>query len=112
MKKIVSTRAVANVFEKSERYHRYTIDPKEYISIESEAEESGKEVVGIYHSHPNAPARPSQYDQNHAWPTFSYVVIEVREGKPIGVASWRLKDDRSSFLEERIMMAVVENSSA
>ncbi len=108
VKKVTSSRAVVNVFEKSERYHRYTIDPKEYISIENEAEKSGKEVVGIYHSHPNAPPRPSQYDQNHAWPTLSYIVIEVRERKPIEVASWRLKDDRSSFLEEQL---TVENNS-
>src|SRR5208283_5148839 len=107
VKSVASARAVVNVFEKSERYHRYTIDPKEYISIENEAEKSGKEVVGIYHSHPNAPPRPSQYDQYYAWPTLSYVVIEVRERKPIGVASWRLKDDRSSFLEEQL---TVENN--
>jgi proteasome lid subunit RPN8/RPN11 len=102
MKKVTFSRAVVNVFEKSERYHRYTIDPREYVSIENEAEKSGKEVVGIYHSHPNASPRPSQYDHNDAWPTLSYVVIEVRERKPIDVASWRLKDDKSSFLEEQL----------
>jgi proteasome lid subunit RPN8/RPN11 len=108
VKKITSSRAVINVFEKSERYHRYTIDPREYISIENEAEKSGKEVVGIYHSHPHAPPTPSQYDLRHAWPALSYLVIEVSERKPIEVASWRLKDDRSSFIEEQL---TVENNS-
>ena len=103
-KKPSRTKAMKNVFESGERHHRYTIDPKEYMTCEIEAEKMGEEIVGIYHSHPNAPAKPSLFDQNHAWPTLSYLVVEVREKKPINVASWILKDDRSEFVQEELIV--------
>ena len=100
-KKIVrSTKQIQNTYEPSERYHRYTIDPRAYMETEIEAQNRGEEVVGIYHSHPNAPAKPSPFDQNYAWPTLSYIVIEVRDKKPIKAASWVLKDDRTDFTPE------------
>jgi proteasome lid subunit RPN8/RPN11 len=104
VKKVYSSMQMDNVFEEKERYHRYTIDPKKFLTAEIEAQKRGEEVVGIYHSHPNAPARPSQYDQNHAWPTLSYIVVEVREAKPLNVASWILKGDRSEFIREEIQV--------
>ena len=88
VKRVAEARPIGNVFRKEERYHRYTIDPKEFLTVESEAETKGFEVVGIYHSHPNAPARPSQFDREHAWPTLSYVVIEVRNSEPEDTRSW------------------------
>jgi proteasome lid subunit RPN8/RPN11 len=104
VKKPTSLRKMSNAFEPSERYHRYTIDPKEFLVAEIEAEKNGDDVLGIYHSHPNAPAKPSRFDQDHAWPTLSYVVIEVRARKPANVASWRLKEDRSEFLQEELQV--------
>ncbi|MDG6994596.1 MAG: M67 family metallopeptidase [Nitrososphaerota archaeon] len=100
VKRVEQLRRMANTYATEERYHRYTIDPKEFMEIENEASEQGKEIVGIYHSHPNAPSKPSLFDQNHAWPTLSYLVVEVREKKPISTRSWVLKEDRSDFLQE------------
>ncbi|MHB8565865.1 MAG: M67 family metallopeptidase [Nitrososphaerales archaeon] len=105
LKKVASSKRMENVFESKERFHRYTIDPKEFMAAEIEAQKRGEEVVGIYHSHPNAPAKPSLFDQNHAWPTLSYIVIEVREAKPVKAASWILKDDRSEFLQEELTVS-------
>ena len=101
-KRVVESKRMGNVFVKEERYHRYTIDPMEFMKAESEAESRGLDVVGIYHSHPNATARPSQFDMDRAWPTLSYVVIEVRDSKPVETKSWLLKDDRSEFVLEKM----------
>lgn len=106
VKRVNSSTQMKNVFEEKERYHRYTIDPKKFLTEEIDAQNRGEEIVGIYHSHPNAPAKPSQYDQSHAWPTLSYIVVEVREAKPLNVASWILKDDRSEFIQEEIQVTM------
>jgi proteasome lid subunit RPN8/RPN11 len=104
-KRALEAKRMGNVFRKEERFHRYTIDPKEFLVAESEAESHGFEVVGIYHSHPNAPAKPSAFDRDRAWPTLSYVVIEIRDAKPVETKSWVLKEDRSEFEPEGITTA-------
>ena len=74
------------------------------MEVDIDAEARGLEIVGIFHSHPNAPAKPSQYDVSHAWPSLSYVVIEVRAAKPVEMKSWVLKDDRTEFVQEKVTM--------
>ena len=59
-------------------------------------------MIGWYHSHPDHPARPSDYDRDHAWPWYSYIIVSVQSGVPQDMTSWRLEDDRSGFLEEKI----------
>jgi proteasome lid subunit RPN8/RPN11 len=97
-------RRAKNTFAEKEKYHRYTIDPREFITIETEAEQKGKEIVGIYHSHPNAAAMPSKFDLEHAWPTLSYLVIEIRNANPISNESFLLKQDRSEFVKETLQV--------
>ena len=109
VKKVMYVRAVDNVSEKSVRSHSYTIDPKEYLSIEIEAEKSDLEVIGVFHSHPNAAASPSAIDRNYAWPGLSYVVIGVREGKSVEVASWTIEKLGGDFHEERIIIEAHKN---
>ena len=99
-KRVEEAMRMENVFQKEERYHRYSIDPKEFLAVESAAESKALDVVGIYHSHPNAPAKPSQFDTARAWPSLSYVVMEVRDSKPLETRSWILKEDRSEFVPE------------
>jgi proteasome lid subunit RPN8/RPN11 len=60
--------------------------------------------LGFYHSHPDHPARPSQYDLDHAWPVFSYVIVSVREGLAAELTSWRLREDRAAFDEELVTL--------
>ena len=96
---------VANTFaEEGERHHRMAIEPLEYARAERRYAAEGLGVVGNYHSHPNHPAVPSQYDLEHLapWPTMSYVVVSVREGKAVGLRSWELEADRSRFNEEAV----------
>ena len=76
--------------------------PDDYRVAEKRAREAGLDLLGFYHSHPDHPARPSQYDLDHAWPFFSYVIVSVMAGEDKLLTSWRLKDDRSAFDEETV----------
>ena len=78
---------------------RFLVTPKDYRAAERYATNSGNELIGFYHSHPDHPARPSQYDLDHAWPVFAYVIISVEKGKTRAMTSWRLREDRSAFDE-------------
>jgi len=85
----------------SER-NRFLIDPLEQLHVEKDARTRKLDVLGYYHSHPDHPARPSQYDREHAWPWYSYVIVSVERGEPKHLTSWILSDDRSHFEEESI----------
>ena len=78
---------------------RYRIDPDEYRAAEGEAEARGLELIGIYHSHPDAPAVPSDYDLEHAWPNSTYVIVPVEAGRAGELRAWLLAEDRSGFDE-------------
>ena len=82
--------------------NRYLIDPLVYLKIEREADRRGLDVLGIYHSHPDVAARPSQFDLDHAWPNFSYLIVSVVKGKAVESNSWRLRDDRTAFDQEPV----------
>jgi proteasome lid subunit RPN8/RPN11 len=81
---------------------RFLVQPQDYRDAEKQARALGADLLGFYHSHPDHPARPSQYDLDHAWPFFSYVIVAVRAGQPEAMTSWRLRDDRSAFDEEEL----------
>jgi proteasome lid subunit RPN8/RPN11 len=91
-----------NVFEKEEQYHRFSIDPAQQLKAERAAEQEGNLVLGYYHSHPDHPARPSEYDRQHAWPFYSYVIVAIEKGKPAAMTSWVLDDQTETFGEQRI----------
>lgn len=94
---------LANTTEEGPR-RRFLVRPADYQLAERTASERGLDLLGFYHSHPDHPSRPSQYDLDHAWPFFSYVIISVREGEPKELQSWRLRDDRSAFDEEAVIL--------
>jgi proteasome lid subunit RPN8/RPN11 len=78
---------------------RFLIRPSDYAFVEAEAKRLNQELLGFYHSHPDHPARPSQYDLDHAFPFFWYVIVSVQNGQPETMTVWRLADDRSQFRE-------------
>jgi proteasome lid subunit RPN8/RPN11 len=82
--------------------NRYLIDSLAYRKIERDADERGLQVLGIYHSHPDCPARPSQFDLDHAWPNLSYLIVSVCQGEAIESNSWLLREDRSQFDQEPV----------
>ena len=96
---VVDVRQLVNVTEEGPR-RRFLESPADYRQSEAYARRVGADLVGFYHSHPDHPAEPSQYDLDHAWPNFSYVIVSVQAGQPGDVRSWRLSADRSSFVEE------------
>jgi proteasome lid subunit RPN8/RPN11 len=89
---------LANMTEEGPR-RRFLVRPSDYREAEKRAGELGGELLGFYHSHPDHPARPSQYDLDHAWPNFAYVIVAVASGAARDMTVWFLKEDRSSFLE-------------
>jgi proteasome lid subunit RPN8/RPN11 len=96
--RVSSTVALPNTTEEGPR-RRFLVRPSDYRMAETRANEIGGELLGFYHSHPDHPARPSQYDLDHAWPTFAYVIVAVAAARAGDMTVWWLKDDRSSFEE-------------
>ena len=88
--------ALPNTTDEGPR-RRFLVRPDDYRQAEKQASAAGVELLGFYHSHPDHPARPSQYDLDHAWPFFSYIIVSVKSGVPEDMTSWRLRDDRSAF---------------
>lgn len=99
---VTSTYALANTTEEGPR-RRFLVRPADYREAEGRAAAAGAELLGFYHSHPDHPARPSQYDLDHAWPFFSYIIISVRNGVSEDMTSWRLREDRSAFDSEELL---------
>ncbi|MDR1411191.1 MAG: M67 family metallopeptidase [Spirochaetaceae bacterium] len=93
---------IVNAREAGERHHRFRIEPEDLMRAEKEAREQGRDVLGFYHSHPDHPARPSDYDREHALPFYSYIIVAVGQGKAGELTSWELAADRSAFLQEDI----------
>jgi S-sulfo-L-cysteine synthase (O-acetyl-L-serine-dependent) len=85
-----------------ERRRRFLVGPDEYRAAERRAMDTGFELLGFYHSHPDHPAIPSQFDLDHAWPNLSYVIVSVERGVSKDLRSWRLKQDRSGYDEDAL----------
>ncbi|MCX7759601.1 MAG: M67 family metallopeptidase [Hydrogenothermaceae bacterium] len=79
---------------------RFDISPKDYVKVESYADSKGLQIVGIYHSHPDHPDRPSQTDLMYALEDMSYIILSVKNGKAESFRSWYLKDKK--FEEEEV----------
>jgi proteasome lid subunit RPN8/RPN11 len=82
--------------------NRFSVTPQDVLAAEQAAQGKGLDVVGWYHSHPDHPARPSEFDREHAWPWYSYIIVSVHSAVPQEMTSWRLKDERDAYTEESI----------
>lgn len=98
---VVETKPMENVFP-GPRHNRYTIDPMKLVKADRESEARGLQLVGFYHSHPGAPAVPSEYDRSHAWPWYTFIIVTVKDRVPGEMTAWRLSDDRKLFNQEAI----------
>jgi proteasome lid subunit RPN8/RPN11 len=105
--RVTAAVALPNTTEEGPR-RRFLVRPSDYREAERRATGLGGELLGFYHSHPDHPARPSQYDLDHAWPTFAYIIVSVMAGQSADMTVWYLKEDRSSFDEGQLIYA--ENS--
>jgi proteasome lid subunit RPN8/RPN11 len=94
---------ISNAREEAAKRNRFLIAPEDLLRGEKHARKLGRDVVGFYHSHPDHPAVPSQFDLDHAWPVYSYIIVSVKEGKAADVFSYEMRSDRSRFDSEDLL---------
>ena len=107
-KVVRETYAISNAREESAKRNRFLIEPEELMRGERYARGRDLEVVGFYHSHPDSPAVPSQYDLEHAWPTYSYIIVSTSAGEAKDLFSWEQEPDRSKFNPEELRIAAAD----
>ena len=91
-----------NTWDAAEQRRRFSIDPLALMKAEKSAAADGQVVIGFYHSHPDHPARPSEYDRTHAWPFYSYVIVAITKGTATDMTSWVLNDVTEQFDAQEI----------
>jgi proteasome lid subunit RPN8/RPN11 len=101
---ILALERAGNEFE-GERRRRFLIPPEELRILERRLEKTGQVVVGFYHSHPDHPARPSRFDQDHAWPWYSYLVMAVTASDTPAIGAFELEPDSATFHEVPLSVA-------
>jgi proteasome lid subunit RPN8/RPN11 len=94
--------AIENSFDADEQFHRFQIESEDVLRAERQAAKLDLDVIGFYHSHPEHPSEPSEFDKDHALPFYSYIIIAIEDGKSAKLTSWELSNDRTVFNEERI----------
>jgi proteasome lid subunit RPN8/RPN11 len=97
----ISAIQVVNNAKEGDKRRRFVIAPLDYIKAEQYADDQQLTLLGVYHSHPNHPAIPSEHDRVAAQPFFSYIIISVLAGKIGPIRSWRLNDE-AQFEEETV----------
>jgi proteasome lid subunit RPN8/RPN11 len=99
--RVMRTVPAANTRDDSPR-NRFEIDPGDLVKTDRTARTEGLGVVGFYHSHPDAPAQPSEFDREHAWAGYCYVIVSVRQGQSREMRNWLLREDRQAFDEDEV----------
>jgi len=102
-KSLVELFPISNAREEEARRRRFLIEPTELLRGERHARDQQLDVIGFYHSHPEDSGVPSQYDLDHAWPVYSYVIVSVQSGKAANLFSWEMQEDRSRFNAEEVV---------
>lgn len=108
--KVENILPLQNAREQEARHNRFLITPEAYLNAELTADSLGLSLIGVFHSHPDCPNIPSEYDREWAQPFFSYIITRVDDGKAMNSRSWRLVEDRSMFEEESIQLYEPESS--
>ena len=98
-KEVKEVREVKNI-NKDRVHDRYEIDPREFYMVDKDSSKNGLKVIGFYHSHPDHPPRPSAFDTERAWQSYSYIIISILKGKDLITKSWVLDEGDKSFKEE------------
>jgi len=94
---------VSNSRDEKDKHNRFLITPDELLKGELAARRKKFDVIGFYHSHPDHPAAPSEFDRDNAWPVYSYIIVSVTASGAGDFFSWELKNDRSGFSPEHII---------
>lgn len=88
-----------NTFNPNQRRRRYLIGPRDMMEAEDLADQQGLEILGAFHSHPDHPARASDFDREWALPWYVYLITSVVEGKAGETRAWQLEEDREAMVE-------------
>ena len=99
--RIVTDILIVNNAKEGDKRRRFEISPRDYMKAEQYAEKNNLQLLGIYHSHPNHPAVPSEHDRVAAQPWFSYIIISVINKDIDTMRSWRLNENEQ-FEEEKL----------
>lgn len=110
-REVTALLSLVNRNEDSPR-NRFSVTAEDVLIAERAARKRGLEVVGWYHSHPDHPPRPSEYDREYAWPWYSYIIVSVEKGAAKEMSCWQLAQDRSGFSEEKIEVMRVRAGEA
>ena len=96
---------MTNTFDASEQYHRFTIDPLALARADEESATNGKLVLGFYHSHPDHPAQPSEYDRTHVppWSFYSHIIVAIEKRRPAAMTCWQMDEDTEQFRQQEIV---------
>ena len=81
-----------------DKSRRFNFDPLDYLAIEERLDSEQKALVGIYHSHPDHPARPSSTDREYAQDGFLYPIIEIKDRKIADIRIWSFREE-AGFVE-------------
>lgn len=90
--------------EPTTKRRRYWIDPRDMLRVQKQARDEGLNIIGIYHSHPDSEAVPSECDRAQAWPQYAYVIVSVANGEAVDLQNWALDSDRQ-FQPEAIRVS-------
>jgi proteasome lid subunit RPN8/RPN11 len=96
------SRLVAMMNHRTDDPNRYLITPEDLLRTTADLQRSALEVLGYYHSHPDHPAAPSEFDSQHAWPWYSYIIVRVDHGRGAELTSWVLEEDCSAMRQESL----------
>lgn len=107
---IEAIRAIENRRETEAQFNRYELSPQDFVQAELEASRREMDIIGVFHSHPDHPAAPSQFDLEHALPSFSYLITSVQQGQAKITRAWRLQADRAAFEEDELVVKVETGS--
>ena len=102
--KALQVRRAANL-NNNRAHDRYELDPQDLLKAEKDARDKGLEIIGFYHSHPDHPDVPSEFDRERAWPSYSYIISSIMGGKEASTKSWLLNDESQAFEEEKIIVS-------
>ena len=100
--RVSSFRRLENIANPERKRDRYELDAQAFARIEKEFMGKSQGIVGIYHSHPDAPAWPSPFDLQRAWPSYAYMILSVRQSSIAETRVWRLSQDSQSFIEGKL----------
>ncbi len=103
--KLVQT--TPNVKEGDQR-KRFQISPLAYMKAERYALDNDLTLLGVYHTHPDHPAIPSEHDLAVALPYFSYIILSVNNAKSDTMRVWRLDENETAekrFVEEGLTVS-------